>query len=128
MKSKVRLECEDHADRCLCLGWCNFNLYHCPYSPDISQCDYDLIPKMTVSLQGIRFRTVNEILQVTDRSLRNLQRLGILNGIQRLPHRCGRVLHNSGDYFERLKDLKVCIYTINSCNNLKTNPFIYKYI
>ena len=37
--------------------------------------------------------------QATDRSLRNLQRLGTLSGNQRLPHRWGSVIHNVGDYF-----------------------------
>ena len=82
------------------LGW--EVLYHPPYSPDISPCDYDLNPKMKTPLRGIRFRTVDDILQAVDRSLRNLQRLGTLNGIQRLPHRWERVLHNGGDYFEGL--------------------------
>ena len=63
---------------------------------------YNLIPKITAPLQGIRFRTVNDVLQATDGSLRNLQRLGTINGIQRLPQRWGRVLLNGGDYFEGL--------------------------
>jgi hypothetical protein len=73
-----------------------------PYFPDITQCDYDLIPKMTVPLRGICFHTVNDVLQATDRSLHNLQRLGTLNGIQWLPHCWGGMLHNSGVYFEGL--------------------------
>jgi hypothetical protein len=40
-----------------------------PYSPDLSPCDFDLIPKMKKSLRGIRFRTVPEILQAADRSI-----------------------------------------------------------
>ena len=78
-------------------------LYHPSYSPDTSPCDYDLIPKITASLQGIPFCTVNDVLQATDHSLRNLQRLGTHSGIRRLPHRWKRVLHNGGDYFERLQ-------------------------
>ena len=60
-------QCEDHADRRPRLGWSN--LYQAPYSPVISPCDYDLIPKMTAPLQGIRFRTVNDVLQATNHSL-----------------------------------------------------------
>ena len=82
--------------------WDDLNLYHPPYSPVIIPCDYDLITKMTAPIQGIRFRTVNDVLQVTDRSLRNLQRLGTLNDVTRVPYRWGRVLHNGGDYFEGL--------------------------
>ena len=78
-------------------------LYHPSYSPDISPCGCILIPKIKSPLQGIRFRTVNDVLHITDCSLLNLQRLGgTLNGMQRLPHRWGRVLHNGGDYFEGL--------------------------
>ena len=66
------------------LGW--EVLYH-PHSPDISPCDYDRFPKMKAPLRRIRFRTVNDVLQATDCSLRNRQRLGTLNGTQRLPHR-----------------------------------------
>ena len=112
-------QCEDRADRSLLLRWCNLNLYHPPYSPNISQCNYDLIPKMTAPLRGIRLHTVNDVLQATDRSLRNLQRLGTLNG---------NGFHITGDtcytmVVITLKDCKhttsvpkICIYIINSCN------------
>jgi hypothetical protein len=63
---------------------------------------------MTAPLQGIRFRTANYVLQATDHSLRNFQRLGTLSGIRRLPHRWKRVLHNGGDYFERLQTYNLC--------------------
>ena len=36
----------------------------------LSPCDFDLIPKMREPLRGIRFRTVPEILQAVDRSIR----------------------------------------------------------
>ena len=38
----------------------------------LSPCDFDLIPKMQEPLRGIRFRTVPEILQVVDRSIRTI--------------------------------------------------------
>ncbi|PNF41575.1 hypothetical protein B7P43_G12101 [Cryptotermes secundus] len=41
-------------------------LYHPPYSPDLSPCDFDLIPEMKEPLRGIRFRTVPEILHAVD--------------------------------------------------------------
>ena len=75
-------------------------LYHPPYSPDLSPCDFDLIPKMKEPLRGIRFRTVPEIRQAVDRSIRTINRTGSANGILRLPHRWHRVLHSAGDYFE----------------------------
>ncbi|PSN56149.1 hypothetical protein C0J52_03342, partial [Blattella germanica] len=72
----------------LLLRWGWEVLYHPPYSPDLSPCDYDLFPKMKEPLRGRRFRTVEDVLQATDRSIRTIQRLGTANGIQRLPHRC----------------------------------------
>ncbi|PNF28974.1 hypothetical protein B7P43_G15099, partial [Cryptotermes secundus] len=44
-------------------------LYHPPYSPGLSPCDFDLIPKMKEPLCGIRFRTVPEIIQAVDHSI-----------------------------------------------------------
>ena len=66
----------------------------------LSPCDFDLIPKMKEPLRGIRFRTVPEILQAVDRSIRTINTTGAAKGILRLPHRWQRVVHNSGDYIE----------------------------
>ena len=60
-----------------------------------------LIPKMKEPLRGIRFRTVPEILQAVDRSIRTINTTGATKGIPRLPHRWQRVVHNAGDYTER---------------------------
>ena len=51
-------------------------------------------------LRGIRFRTVPEILQAVDRSIRTINITGAAKGILRLPHRWQRVEHNAGDYIE----------------------------
>ena len=53
---------------------------------------------MKEPLRGIRFRTVPEILQAVDRSIRTINTTGAAKGI--LPHRWQRVVHNSGDYIE----------------------------
>ena len=52
------------------------------------------------TLRGIRFRTVPEILQAVDRSIRTINTTGAAKGILRLPHRWRRVVHNAGDYTE----------------------------
>ena len=67
---------------------------------DLSPCDFDLIPKMKEPLRGIRFRTLPEILQAVDRSIRTINTTGAAKGILRLPHRWQRVVHNAGDYTE----------------------------
>ena len=51
-------------------------------------------------LHGIRFRTVAEILQAVDRSIRTINTTGAAKGILRLPHRWQRVINNAGDYIE----------------------------
>jgi len=55
---------------------------------------------MKEPLRGIRFRTVPEILQAVDRSIRNISTTGAAKGILRLPHRWQRVVHNAGAYIE----------------------------
>ena len=71
-----------------------------PYSPDISPCDYDLIPKMP--MQGKHYSTIEDVKQAAERSLRTINKLGSANGLQRLLHRCEHVVHNGGDYIEGL--------------------------
>jgi len=55
---------------------------------------------MKEPLRGIRFRTVPEILQAVDRSIRTINTTGAAKGILRLPHRWQLVVHNAGDYTE----------------------------
>ena len=78
-------------------------LYHPPppHSPDISPCDYELIPKMKMPMRGKRYRTIEDVKQAAECSLHTFIRLGSANGIQRLP-RCWEHVHNGGDYIEGL--------------------------
>ena len=84
----------------------SFTVLHCSHKhcvqPVASEvgCDFDLIPKMKEPLRGIRFRTVPEILQAVDRSIRTINTTGAAKGILRLPHRRQRVVNNAGDYTE----------------------------
>ena len=55
---------------------------------------------MKEPLRGIRFRTVPEILQAVDRSIRTINTTDSAKGILRLPHRWQRVVNNAGDYTE----------------------------
>ena len=66
----------------------------------LSPCDFHVIPKMKEPLRGIRFRTVPEILQAVDRSIRTINTTGAAKGILRLPHRWQRAVHNASDYIE----------------------------
>ena len=72
----------------------------CRSHKGLSPCDFDLIPKMKEPLRGILFRTVPEIFQAVDRSIRTINTTGAAKGILRLPYRWQRVVHNAGDYTE----------------------------
>jgi len=55
---------------------------------------------MKEPLRGIPFRTVPEILQAVDRSIRTIKTTGAAKGILRHPYSWQRVVHNAGDYIE----------------------------
>ena len=78
----------------------SFTVLQCSHQHCLSPCDVDLIPKMKEPLRGIRFRTVPEILQAVDRSIRTINTTGAAKYILRLLHRWQRVVHNAGDYTE----------------------------
>ena len=48
------------------------------------------------------YRTIEDVKQATECSLRTINRLGSANGIQQLPRRWEHVVHNGGDYTEGL--------------------------
>ena len=71
---------------------------------------------MKEPLRGIRFRTVPEILQAVDRSIRTINTTGAAKGTLRLPHRWQRVVHNAGDYTEGQQNFETCIYFVSVVN------------
>ena len=85
--------------RTVCRWRVDCSIYSRSYK-GLSPCDFHLIPKMKEPLRGIRFRTVPEILQAVDRSIRTINTTGAAKVILRLPHRWQRVVHNAGDYTE----------------------------
>ena len=86
----------------LLAGWQWEVLYHPPYSPDISPCDFDLIPKVKEELRGRSFKTVPDIIDAVGSSVRTINKIVAAKVIMRLPHRWKRVLHNFGEYIEGL--------------------------
>ena len=77
---------------------------------------------MKEPLRGIRFRTVPEIIQAVDGSIRTtnttgaakgtINTTGAAKGILRLPHRWQRVVHNAGDYIEDSKTSNMYLFCI----------------
>ena len=93
--------------KAICVGdllrrWRREVLEHPPYSPDLSLCDYDLIPKLKAPLRGHRFRTRDDIAIAVRRLIMTNLDHGEADGISRLPHRWQCTSDSLGDYFEGL--------------------------
>jgi len=56
-------------------------LYHPPNSPDISPCDFDLIPKVKEPLCGRHFKTIPDIIDAVGRSVHTINKTGAAKGI-----------------------------------------------
>lgn len=89
----------DTVRRCL-QRWGWEVLQHPPYSPDLSPCDFDLIPKVKKPLRGKRFANKQDILTAFRREVAHISESHAADGIHRLPHRWQRTVDNLGDYFE----------------------------
>ena len=72
------------------------------YSPGLSPCDYDLIPKLKAILRGHIFRTRDDIAIAVRRLIMTNFSHGEADGIRRLLHRWQRTIDSPGDYFEGL--------------------------
>ena len=77
-------------------------LEHPPYTPDLSPCDYDLIPKLKAPLRRHRFRTRDDIGIAVRRLIMTNFSHGSADGIRRPQHRWQRTIDSLGDYFEGL--------------------------
>ncbi len=76
-------------------------LNHSPYRPNLSSLDYDLFPKLTELLQGIRFSDLSELPKaVTQEIWRHKNHL--LHRIERLPEHWQAWILWEGDYIEEL--------------------------
>ncbi|GFV94984.1 uncharacterized protein TNCV_1029821 [Trichonephila clavipes] len=80
-------------------------LEHPPYSPDISPCDFDLVPKINKPIRGRRFATQEDIANAVREQVTRFTH-GAENdeadGIQRLPHRWQGVVTVAVDYIGSL--------------------------
>ncbi|KAL4152821.1 hypothetical protein QTP88_000654 [Uroleucon formosanum] len=79
-------------------GW--ERLKHPPYSPDLSPPDFDLFPKLKEPLRGIRFPNLDILNEEVSRRIRELNKDGVLCGIQALPKRWQSCIDKQGDYIE----------------------------
>ena len=92
-----------HAAACvqnLLQRWGREILQHPPYSPDLSPCHFDLIPKLKTPLRGKRFANREVILTAVGREVMHIDALHTADGVERLPHRWQICVEAFGDYFE----------------------------
>jgi hypothetical protein len=73
-----------------------------PYSTTVTSRPSGGLRGICIALQnsGKVGKSLPEILQAVDRSIRTINTTGAAKGILRLPHRWQRVVHNAGDYTE----------------------------
>ncbi|VVC34914.1 Transposase, type 1 [Cinara cedri] len=79
-------------------GW--ERLKHPPYSPDLSTPDFDLFQKLKEPLRRIRFPNLVILNEEVSRRIRELNKDGVLCGIQALPKRWQSCIDKQGDYIE----------------------------
>ena len=77
-------------------------LFHPPHSPDLSPCEYDLIPKLKEPLGYIRFQTVPDILRAVERSVKKHQQNRDCYRDTTPSTPLARLVDNAGDYIEGL--------------------------
>ena len=75
-------------------------LHHPPSSPDLSQCDYFLSPKLKLPLKGRLFEDVHEIKAAVTSSLRTIPQEDMQRSFQSLLDRATRCIEAEGMYFE----------------------------
>ena len=80
-----------------------------PYSPDLSPCDYDLLPKLKAPLRGHRFRTRDDIAIAVRRLVMTNFIHGEADDIRRLSHRWQRTIDSLWDYFDGLQNDNVFV-------------------
>ena len=73
-----------------------------PYSPDLSPCDCDLLPKLKAPFRGCRFRTRDDIATAVRRLIKTNFNHGEADSTRRLSHHWQRTIDSLGDYFEGL--------------------------
>ena len=69
---------------------------HCPYSPDLSPCDFWLFPKLT----GCRYETIDEMKEAVTKVIDTLTQEDFPGAFQTLLEQYNKSIAGGGDYFE----------------------------
>ncbi|UYV82452.1 hypothetical protein LAZ67_21002222 [Cordylochernes scorpioides] len=66
-------------------------LPHAPYSPDLAPSDLHLFPHLKISLSGIHFRSVEEVIYAVTSFFESIETSFFLKGIKALEHRWKKI-------------------------------------
>ena len=69
---------------------------HCPYSPDLSPCDFCLFPK----LRGCRYEAIEEMKEAVTKAHDALTQEDFNGAFPKLLERYNKCIADGGDYFE----------------------------
>ena len=69
---------------------------HCPYSPDLTSCNFWLFPK----LRGCRYETIEEMNEAVTKVIDTLTQVDFHGALQKLLERYNKWIAAGGDYFE----------------------------
>ena len=74
---------------------------HRPYSPDVTPCDFWLLPKLKKKLRGCRYETIEEMKEAVTKVRDTLTQEDFNGALQKLLERYNKYISSGGDYFER---------------------------
>ena len=73
---------------------------HPPFSPDLSQCDYFLFPKLKNAMKGAFYDDVPTIQSSVTQVLKNIPKTEFKKSMDKLVDRPKRCIESNGTYFE----------------------------
>ena len=71
-----------------------------PYSPDLSQCDYFLFPKLKIAMKGAFYDDVPTIQSAVTQMLKNIPQTKFKKSMDKLVDRSKRCIESNRTYFE----------------------------
>ena len=80
-------------------------LPHPPYSPDLAPADFFLFPTLKTTLKGLRFQSVDEIQQNSQRQLHTISQNEFQGAFEKWRKQWERCVASRGEYFEGDKHL-----------------------
>ena len=73
---------------------------HLPYCPDLTPCDFRLIPKLKEKLGGCRYETIEEMKEAVMKAIDTLTQEDFHGAFQKLFERYNECIAAGGNYLE----------------------------